>query len=396
MMPGFIGRTPVYDRAFNLFAYELHPCSLPCQDEAQPERFFKQIWQTLRLERLTGGQPGLIRLPLALLPELPSLPWPKEKLIVYLPQETLTLLTSEQVNRLASQGWLIAISSDHYDSQLAKDLEFAYIWALRAGAPLAAIQTELAALQAKGVKLLVREVETRDQYEAAFAAGFDYFQGRYFEFPRLIHGTHLPANRLAMLHLIARLYDPKVTIEEIEDLIRQDMTLSYKLLRLINAAFYGLPKKVDSLRRAVIFLGLNRIKHWAMVVVVNAIDYKPQELLITALVRAQTCEAIANQLGRSDAEPCYIAGLFSLLDAIMDAPMEEILKHLNLIDEINQALLYGGGPIGQVLQTTLSLEHGLCHKLPLAGLNLEATLTAYLDAIDQAEAIRRQLQVQSK
>ncbi|MFN3919844.1 MAG: hypothetical protein ACK4JF_06090, partial [Methylohalobius sp.] len=125
---------------------------------------------------------------------------------------------------------------------------------------------------------------------------------------------------------------------------------------------------------------------------VNAIDYKPRELLITALVRAHICEAIAGQLGRSDAEQSYIVGLFSLLDAIMDAPMEEILRHINLVDEINQALLYGSGPLGPVLQTTLCLEYGLCHKLPLK-LDLETTLKAYLGAIDQAEEVRRHFQM---
>lgn len=395
MLPGFIGRVPVYDRALNLFAYELRPCSFPYQDEEQLGTFLKQIWKTLRLERLTGEKTGLIQLPVSLLRKLPTLPWPKEKLIIYLPQETLSFLTLDDLNRLVAQGYLIALSSEHYDPQLAKDLNFATIWALEASALEADTKPNAEDLHARGIKLLVRHVETKAQYDAAFKSGFDYFQGRYFECPRLIHGTHLPANRLAILHLIARLYDPQITIEEIESLIRQDITLSYKLLRLINAAFYGLPKKIDSLKRAVVFLGLNRIKHWATVILVNSIDYRPRELLITALIRARTCEAIALQLNRRDGEQCYIAGLFSLLDAIMDAPMEEILRHLNLVDEINQALLYRGGPLGPILQTTLSLEYGLCHKLPLAELNLETTLKDYLEAIDQAEKVRRQLQIES-
>ncbi|GAB6068147.1 HDOD domain-containing protein [Methylothermus subterraneus] len=394
MIPGFIGRVPVYDRALNLFAYELRPCSLPSQDEARLETFLAQIWQTLRLERLTGGKAGLIQLPVSLLRQLPNRPWSSTKLILYLPQEALSCLASQDLNHLAKQHYLIAIGSQSYDSALAQDLECAKIWALPAdSAP--AIESHVHDLHARGIQLLARNIETRHQYDAACAAGFDYFQGRYFERPRLIHGTHLPANRLALLKLIARLYDPDATIEEIEAIIGQDMTLSYKLLRLINAAFYGLPKKVDSLRRAVVFLGLNRIKHWAAVILVNAIDYRPRELLITALVRALTCEAIAHQLGHSDVEPCYIAGLFSLLDAIMDAPMEEILRHINLLDEINQALLYGSGPLGPVLQTALSLEYGLCHKLPLTGLDLESLLKAYLDAVDQAEAVRHQLQMQA-
>jgi EAL and modified HD-GYP domain-containing signal transduction protein len=392
MTLGFIGRAPVYDRSLNVFAYELLPCSFPSQNEKQLQAFLRQIWQTLRLERLTAEHRGLIQLPVSLLRDLPALSWPREKLILYLPQEALERLNSKDLHSLSAQNYLLAIGSRHFDPQLAQDLEFAKIWAFEAKDSLAEIKPHVDSLHSRGIKLLARQIENRAQYEAACEAGFDYFHGRYFQCPRLIHGTHLPANRLATLHLLARLYDPKVTLEEIESLISHEVTLSYKLLRLINAAFYGLPKKVDSLKRAVVFLGLNRIKHWAAVILVNAIDYQPRELLITALVRALTCQAIAKQLGRGDAEQCYLVGLFSLLDAIMDAPMEEILRHLNLIDEIHQALLYGTGPLGPILKTALSLEYGLCHKLPMEGLDLEALLKAYLEAIDQAEQVRHQLQ----
>ncbi len=392
MALGFIGRTPIYDRSLNVFAYELLPCSFPSQDEKQLKAFLKQIWQTLRLERLTAEHISLIRLPVSLLRELPALPWPHAKLILYLPREVLDSLSPKDLHHLSAQNYLLAIGSRYFDPQLAQDLEFAKIWALEARDSLAEIKPYVDSLHARGIKLLARQIETRAQHDAAWEAGFDYFHGRYFQYPRLIHGTHLPANRLATLHLLARLHDPKVTLEEIESLISQEVTLSYKLLRLINAAFYGLPKKVDSLKRAVVFLGLNRIKHWATVILVNAIDYRPRELLITALVRALTCQAIAKQLGRSDAEQCYLVGLFSLLDAIMDAPMAEILRHLNLVDEINQALLYGVGPLGPILKTTLSLEYGLCHQLPIEGLDLEAAFKVYLEAIEQAERIRHQLQ----
>ncbi|WP_022948327.1 EAL and HDOD domain-containing protein [Methylohalobius crimeensis] len=394
MIYRFIGRVPVYDRALNLFAYELRPCSIPSQEEATAET--RHIWETLRLESLTGGQTGLINMPAPWVKDLSSLPWPREKLILHLSQEALYQLSADDVNRLTAQGYLIAVGSERYDSKLAQDLQFAKFWALDVDTRLTEVKPELASLHARGVQLLARQINTKAQYETALEAGFDYFQGRYFEQPRLIHGTQLPANRIAILHLIARLQDPDVSIEEIEDLVSQDITLSYKLLRLINASFYGLPKRVDSLRRAVVFLGLTRIKHWATVILVNAIDYHPQELLITALVRARICEEIARQQGQANPEEYYIMGLFSLLDAIMDAPMQEILRHLNLADAINQALLYGSPPFGPILQTALSLEHGLCHKLPLTNLDLEATLHAYLEAIDWVEEIRPQILKQPK
>ncbi len=395
MTQGFLSRVPVYDRALNLFAYELRPCSLPGDGEEQLEKFLQEFWQNHRLEKLTGGRQGLIHLSLPLLRHLPELPGPQDRLILNLPQTSLIQLGQDELQRLHDQGYLLAISCEQFDPKLIEQLKFVKLLAFEAGTDLTEIAPNVPTIHAHGLQLLLRHVETRAQFDKAFDAGFDYFQGRYFECPRMIHGTHIPANRLAVLNLIARLEDPDITIEEAETLIRQDVTLSYKVLRLINSAFYSLPRKIDSISRAVVLLGLERIKHWAIVILVNAIDYKPRELLITALVRAHTCERIAKLSRRSDAEQCYIAGLFSLLDAIMDAPMAEILQRLNLTDEINEALLYGSGPIGPVLQTVLCLEQGLCHKIPLRDLDLASTLDAYLEAIETAEAVRRQLENQT-
>lgn len=392
MTPGFIGRVPVYDRALNLFAYELRPCSLPGKDEDQLEEFLREFWQNLRLEKLTGGRQGLISLSLPLLRHLPKLPAPRDKLILNLSQTAFSHLGHDELQQLHDQGYLLACSCEQFDPKLLEQLKFVKLLAFEAKADLAGILPHVRTIHTCGLGLMLRHIETQAQFDNAFNAGFDYFQGRYFECPRLIHGTQIPANRLAVLRLIARLEDPGITIEEAETLISQDVTLSYKVLRLVNSAFYSLPRQIDSISRAVVLLGLDRIKHWAIVILVNAIDYKPRELLLTALVRAYTCEQIARLLKRSDTEQCYIAGLFSLLDAIMDAPMAEILRHLNLVDEINEALLYGSGPIGPILQTVLCLEQGLCHKIPLRDLDLAGTLNAYLEAIEMAETVRRQLE----
>jgi len=395
MIRGFIGRNPVYDRKLDVFAYQLLPCDSSRNVDDTPLQLLQQVWEKARLEKLTGGKAGLLSFPASWLENLPDLSLLKQQLIICANWQALDEQAEKNLKELATQGYLIAIATHHYAPQLAKKLDFATLLAVEAGEAVKEIGPFLDEIHAKGLKLLVNQVETREQYDAAFDAGFDYFQGDFFQRPRLIQGTHIPANRLAILRLLARLQDPDITIEEVENLVSQDVTLSYKILRLINAAFYGLPKKVDSIKRAVVFFGLNRIKQWAMVIAINAIDYEPRELIITALVRARTCEQIAGQLGREDAEQYYISGLFSLLDAIMDAPMEEILQRLNLTDEINQALLYGNGPIGQVLQSTLSLERGICHRLPLPQLDLQNTMQAYLEAIEAAESIRHQLEKSS-
>ena len=397
MIQGFIGRSPVYDRRLELFAYQLHPCS-PSQERGNEImlQLLQQTWEKTRLAQLTGGKTGFISLPGTLLENLSDLSLPQDRLIVCASWQALNEPAINSIKALAGKGYLIAIDFEHYDPDWADQLDFIQICSVGSIDTVREIQPHIGPLHDRGLKLLFHHVESQDQYDTAFDAGFDYFQGHFFERPRLIHGTHIPANKMAILQLIARLQDPDITIDEVEKLISYDITLSYKILRLINAAFYGLPKKVDSIQRAVVFFGLNRIKQWATVIAFNAIDYKPKELMITALVRAKTCETIARQLGRSDHEQCYLSGLFSLLDAIMDAPMQQILQHLSLTDDINEALLYGGGPIGQVLQSSLNLEQGICHRLPLPQLDLANAMQAYLEAIEWAEKVRALLEENSQ
>ncbi len=392
MIKGFISRVPVYDRELELFAYELRPCSTATSDTYQKDELLKQAWESVRLEQITGGRIGLIHLPAMMLSEISQLPWPKEHIIISLADDDLKTVSTNLLAKAAKEGLMIAINRNHFDSNLAPERFHAKFWCVNAAEDFSKLQPYIKKIKQQGFKLIARNIETRKQYDALSEAQVEYFQGRYFERPRMIHGTQIPANRLAILQLIARLQDPDITIDEVESLVHQDMTLSYKLLRLINAAFFGLPNKVESIRRAVVLLGLQRVKHWAIVIMVNAIDYQPRELLISAVVRARTCEQMAASLKRKDLEQCYIAGLFSLLDAIMDAPMAEILKHLNLVPEINEALLYGTGPIGEILQSTLALEQGLCNKIPIQELDLQSVMHIYLETIAWAEEIRKQLQ----
>ena len=242
-------------------------------------------------------------------------------------------------------------------------------------------------LHEAGFRLLAKNIETSDQYILFKELGFDYFEGEYFERPKSIGGTVIPANRIAVLDLVAKLQDPDIRIEEVEEIVTQDVTLSYKLLRLINAAFFGVPQRVDSVRRAVVFFGLERLKNWASVILFNSIEYKPRELLVTALVRARTCELLAEHMRLEDPGSYFVAGMFSTLDAIMDAPMPQILDRLQLINEIRDALLEGSGPIGELLTSILAVESGTYFESTLKFLKEGIAMQAYMQAIAWASEV---------
>jgi len=145
-----------------------------------------------------------------------------------------------------------------------------------------------------------RKSKTREEYEYYKDLGFDYFQGYLFSRPKVITRQAIPANRLAILRLLGRLHDPDAAIKELEELISQDVSLSYRLLRYINSAFFALPRKVESLHQAIVYLGNAPIKTCTTLIALSGIDDKPSELLTVALVRGKMCELLAERLKLPD------------------------------------------------------------------------------------------------
>jgi EAL and modified HD-GYP domain-containing signal transduction protein len=401
MFDGLIGRIPIYNRRLNVFGYDLRFCSPSAvrdgvlDDPATVGKLIIQASHEFSLTQITGDVKAFISMPPALLSDCDKISWPKDRLVLTILGEALADKTLEQrLKQLAAEGYAMAVRNPPHPSELMPNAGFVSILQVDAqSAEQLEVDTSLPAMHTHGTRVLVSDVDTPAQYQRFFELGFDYYQGCYFEQPKPVQASEIPANRLAILDLLARLHNPETNSHQVEEMVRGDITLSYKLLRLINSAYFGLPNRIESIRRAVIFFGLHRLKNWATVVLVNAVDYKPRELLTTAMIRARTCELLAQALGRDRVERYYIAGLFSLLNAIMDVPMETILKHLSLVSEINEALTIGSGPVGEVLACVLAFEKGACHQAPCHDFPLGVPMKAYLDAIAWATAAAQELRV---
>lgn len=381
-----VGRTPVFTEAFDIFAYDLNFCNQMDADQVG-------AGDHVFLRLLTKEKPGFIRMR----PDDPILSMDAEgdqaKCIPTFDMPALAEPSGIKVaSKLAEQGCQICCELDA-TSDIDRIPAFVSICSVDAIAVDELVKERVEKIRGKGLQLLTRNIDSAEQYARAKALKFDLFHGRYFERSTVAGNTEIPASKLAALHLLAHLQDPSVDINSIEQIISQDMTLSYKVLRLVNAAFFGLPKRVDSIHRAVVFLGLSRVRNWASVIVVNSLEYQPRELLMTALVRARSCELLAQALGRLKPDLYYISGLFSMLDAVMEAPKVLILQKLNLHEEIEMALLSGQGAVGEVLRYVLAVEHGLCTDFPDLPIEANLAMQAYIDAVEWAEQVHQQIAV---
>ena len=240
-------------------------------------------------------------------------------------------------------------------------------------------------LKSRNVRLLAEKVETQEDFKFCHDLGFDYFQGYFLSRPEVLQGQRVPTSRLGLMQLFSLLQDQELDVDKLEVVIHNDVTLSYKLLRYINSAYFSLPRKIESIRQAVIYIGFRALKKWAILMGLLKSSDRPSELLVTAMTRARMCELLGIAQGRKDSDPYFTVGLFSTLEALLEAPLEEILKSLPLSTEIYQALVAQEGDAGKALSCTLAYERGDWDRASLAGLATSDITRSYLDAIAWAD-----------
>jgi len=161
-----------------------------------------------------------------------------------------------------------------------------------------------------------------------------------------------------MLQIMAALQDPTVQLGRLERMISRDVGLSFRLLRYINSAFFGLRFEISSIGQALALLGVENLKRWATLTVLASIDGKPPELTVTALVRARFCECAGEHLSGPRPGELFTLGLFSVIDALMDAPIEDVLELIPFPADMREALIRRTGEKGTLLDCVTALEAG--------------------------------------
>lgn len=235
------------------------------------------------------------------------------------------------------------------------------------------------------IRLIALRVETQEEYGYCRDLGFDYFQGYFFARPQIVEGRQIPGNDLTLLQLMSKVWQPEFDLGEIEELIAQDVSLSYKLLRFINSAAFVTRREIDTIHGAVVILGIRNLARWISMLTVGSLESSGNALTELALVRGRTCELIA--LGREhkhDAPIYFTAGLLSILDALTGMPMQDALQLLPLSPELNDALRERKGPIGQTLANVIKFEQTAESDDPTLA-------QTYLDALAWARQMQESL-----
>ncbi len=360
----YIARQPILDREQNTHGYEL-------LFRSGPDNFFRSsdpdaaTCHTIDFSllfgsaALTGGLPAFINCTRkVLLQDIITL-LPRDRVVIEVLENMLAdEETIAACTRLRRSGYLIALDDYIPTPDTVRLLPFADMvkvdFLSTSVARQAAIATDM---RRRGIRLVAEKVESREQFEFALRLGYHYFQGYFFCKPQTLSMRDIPCSKLAYVNVLNIANRETYEVSELEQAILKEPALCYRLLRYLNSAAFGL-FPVRSIRHALSLLGRREIQKWMCIVVAISIaSDRPGELIANALTRARCCEALA-AIDGEDSSSAFMVGIMSLMDAILDRPMDFVLAQLPLNTQCKDALRGVNNGLGVLLRLAVCCERG--------------------------------------
>jgi EAL and modified HD-GYP domain-containing signal transduction protein len=365
----YVARQPIFDCRLRVVAYELlfrsgRNGSFDSADgSAATCKVIDSIFYSPEGEGVMGGKPAFINFPEDLLLTdgaaiLPPAATVIEILETVRPDSELVAACA----RLRARGYRIAL--DDFDPAVSNPLtEVADIIKIDFRATSRAEQAAAASYYGRRSGMLAEKVETQEEFHQAVSMGYQYFQGYFFARPVIASTRVIPGFKLNYMRILQKIRAPELDMAGLAGLITREPALSYKLLRFVNSALFSPSYPIGSVKQALAYAGENEIRRWlSIITLVDLASDKPDELVIGALLRARFCELLAPGAGlKNRAGDLFVLGMFSLLDAILNCPMEELVGRLALPDDIQSALLGKAAPgsaIGSLWRLVLAYESG--------------------------------------
>lgn len=357
----FAARQPILDVDKKLYAYEvLFRDSL---ENVFPEidaneatsRLIAESQFNLGLEKIIGNKPAFINFTLdTLIKNYPTC-IPAEQLVIEIletVQPGKRLLA--QCKQFKEQGYTIAL--DDYIHQPVWRHFYPFVDIIKIDFRSSTLQDIEVIIEAikdfPHIKLLAEKVETNAEFEQALALGFTLFQGYFFSRPEVIQAKSLAPSQLALAELLYETSKPDVNIPQLTQIIERDINLAYKLLRYANSATFRRRSEISTIKQAVVVLGHHELKKFLSVLFTAQVGTsKPVELTKLAMIRARFAENLAMAFApNDDASTYFLTGLMSLIDAILDEEIEDVMQQLPLAQEIKDALIKHEGKLSNFLK----------------------------------------------
>ncbi|MBI5364941.1 MAG: HDOD domain-containing protein [Planctomycetes bacterium] len=391
-----IGRQAIFDDRMKVWAYELcfrygttHALGSVTPGRATASVLTEAL-TTFGLDQLVGAQVASINVPREFVLMQPALPVAPERLLIEVSAREggdLELVTALHAWR--SRGFRVAIDDVKHDDPALEEL-YAAADVLKVdclGRRLDDLKFDVRRLVRHRKSLLAEKLESRREVEDCKAMGFTLFQGYFLERPGMLRTRAVAANQAALVQLVVELQDPDCDVDRIEAVVQRDPGITYRLLRCVNSAAYGLSRRIESLHEAIVFLGAATVRNLTCLLLISNSGDQPRELLRMAMFRARLCELFAAACGFADRSRHFTVGLLSLFGALLEQPLETLLADLPVSKPLEGALLRFEGDAGRILAGLQALERADWSLLLAMGQAPESIQQCWMDAVKWVEEI---------
>ncbi|MBW1677848.1 MAG: HDOD domain-containing protein [Deltaproteobacteria bacterium] len=399
-METYVARQPIFNKSKKIFGYELlfrggMSNFFPDIDgDTATSRVLSSSFLLIGTEKITGGRRAFINFTQDLLVKKIPLMFPREKTVIEIledvePEEDVINACQE----MADKGYCLALDDFSFRPEYMPLISLAKIVKIDFRlTPPEEISELVKELSHNDVDLLAEKVETHEEFQKALEMGFVYFQGYFFSRPQILKGRDIPTFRITLMQIMAEINREDFQFDELEKFVSRDVGISYKLLRYINSAYFSRMENISSIKQAIVLLGEHELRRFlSLTTMTKLASEKPDELVRASIIRAKFCELMGGRGGLMiKPSALFTLGLFSLIDAIMDDSMENLMEKVPLSEGIKNALVYGRGELNHYLRLAVCYEkgdwEGVAKMAGILGLEEEDLPRYYTDSIYWADS----------
>ncbi len=372
-MEYFLTRHAIFDVNLKVCGYELafrqklEKINKQLEENQKTSKILTDAFHLMGIETVTGNKMAFVRFTKSLIVSEFANMFPKESLVLIIGKEVIAdVKVIAALKELKKSGYQILLDDFTFVQNSISMLPYSTYVRVDAFKVGDYIKTAIIQkIKPKGFKCVVKNVIDQPLYKNSLSHGFDHFQGNFFTKPVIVKKKNIPIYKVNFMMMLKEISKPDFDFVKLGNIIKRDISLTYKLLKVINSASFGMRKEIKSVQQALVMLGINEVKKWCTLVILGKMgEEKPDELMRKALVRARFLELMApNAALGPKASDLFLLGLFSLIDAIMDRPIQKILEELPLPDGIKDTLLGKKTVYQNIFNAIITYEKGDWTKL---------------------------------
>jgi len=387
-----VARQPIINGRLAVMGYELLYRSSAAANQADvfdPVGATSQVIAAslfeLGMDNLVGSNKAFINFPREYLLSPSGVPINNENIVIEVLENAGfdgALLAS--LRRLVKLGCTIALDDFVFDSKLIPFVELAtYIKLDILALGHEGFHQQIEALKGFDTIIIAEKVETWEDYQFCRLLGVDYYQGYFFERPEVMSSKSSKVNSMTLLQLMSSLLNTSsISVDRLEQIVSQDAGLVHKLLRYLNSPLTGLVASVDSVRLAIMLIGVEKLKWLTNLLLMSEMVGDRHVLLEQIMVRAKHTELLAVHRGYDNQEKYFLAGMLSMIDVCTGMRLDDVLAELPLPSEYINAIVHRTGRVGNALDL---VEHYGNGQTISSQQDLDDLKKTYLDAIKWAD-----------